>query len=246
MSEDQPGPARVVHVAVHATSRLAADILIPWLEVAQMARWAFDVIAVPDPDAKCGGAPPPVPQGRGYDVVVVGSLLEDRPVQELLRLVTALGAAHAQVPVVIISDNGDHDCVCTCINHGARGFIPTTTPPLVALAALEIVILGGTYVPPLVIPRHGPPSVPVSAPARVEADTGRDGGPPAHPDWSHLGLTPREQDVLALLALGQSNKQIARKLGISESTAMVHVRNLMRKMGATNRTQTVFNARRGH
>lgn len=234
MSEDQPGASRLVRVAVHATSRLAADILISWLEVAQMRRWAVDVFAIPvfEPDT-CSQFPPGEP-ALPYDVVVVGSLLEDRPAEELIRLALSLSAAHDDVPAVIISDNSDHDRVCACISHGVRGFIPTMTPPLVALAALEMVVLGGTYVPPLVVSQGQPQAQPDPVTARPAAD-----------DFSHLGLTPREQDVLALLGQGQKNKQIAQQLGISESTAMVHVRNLMRKLGATNRTQTVFMARRG-
>lgn len=269
MPEDQPGAVRVVHVAVHATSVLAADILIAWLEVTQIARCVFDVIVVPDPQAcpdsqtcpdlqtcpdpqTCPGSPSStVPQRRAYDVVVVGSLLEDRPVQELLRLAGALGAVHAQAPVVIISDDSAYDRVCACINHGVRGFIPSTTQPMVALAALEIVILGGTYVPPLVVQpgRQQPASLSVPPPPLPQEppSTGlRADGRPGQRNLSHLGLTPREVDVLDLLALGQSNRQIAKRLGISVSTAMVHVRNLMRKMGATNRTQTVFNARCGN
>jgi DNA-binding NarL/FixJ family response regulator len=46
--------------------------------------------------------------------------------------------------------------------------------------------------------------------------------------------------VLSLLRLGKANKIIAYELGMSESTVKVHVRNIMRRMGATNRTQAVY------
>jgi DNA-binding CsgD family transcriptional regulator len=53
-------------------------------------------------------------------------------------------------------------------------------------------------------------------------------------------VTPRESDVLALLKIGDANKTIAHKLGLSESTVKVHVRKLMRKARATNRSQTAM------
>ena len=53
-------------------------------------------------------------------------------------------------------------------------------------------------------------------------------------------LTPRQTDVLGHLARGQPNRTIARDLGMSESTVKVHVRNIMRKLKASNRTEVVF------
>jgi DNA-binding NarL/FixJ family response regulator len=50
-----------------------------------------------------------------------------------------------------------------------------------------------------------------------------------------LNLTPRERDVLALLAVGRTNREIGRELFISEKTASVHVTNVMRKLGVANR-----------
>jgi DNA-binding CsgD family transcriptional regulator len=52
-------------------------------------------------------------------------------------------------------------------------------------------------------------------------------------------LTEREKQVLAMLARGDQNKQIARALGCSESTIKVHVKNLLNKIGVQNRTQAV-------
>ena len=49
-------------------------------------------------------------------------------------------------------------------------------------------------------------------------------------------------DVLSQLQRGKANKIIAFDLGMSESTVKVHIRNIMRKMGATNRTQVVYKA----
>jgi len=58
------------------------------------------------------------------------------------------------------------------------------------------------------------------------------------------GLTPRETDVLALLAEGASNKTIARRLGISVHTAKFHVGSLLDKLDATGRTDAVAHAAR--
>ena len=61
---------------------------------------------------------------------------------------------------------------------------------------------------------------------------------------AHIDLTPREQEVLTLLAEGASNKQIALRLGISAHTAKYHVASLMEKLDAVSRTDAVAHAAR--
>jgi DNA-binding CsgD family transcriptional regulator len=63
-------------------------------------------------------------------------------------------------------------------------------------------------------------------------------------ETSGIELTPRELDVLALLAEGASNKDIARRLGISVHTAKFHVGSLLEKLDATGRTDAVAHAAR--
>jgi len=67
---------------------------------------------------------------------------------------------------------------------------------------------------------------------------------PQLPQADELGLTPREQEVLALLAEGASNKLIARRLGISVHTAKFHVGSLLNKFDAIGRTDAVAHAAR--
>jgi DNA-binding NarL/FixJ family response regulator len=62
--------------------------------------------------------------------------------------------------------------------------------------------------------------------------------------WDVLDLTPRQKAVLAMLAEGQSNKLIARSLGINDTTVRVHVRAVLRKLGVNNRTQAALVASR--
>jgi len=64
------------------------------------------------------------------------------------------------------------------------------------------------------------------------------------PDAAEIELTPRELDVLALLAEGASNKTIARQLGISVHTAKFHVGSILDKLDATGRTDAVAHAAR--
>jgi DNA-binding CsgD family transcriptional regulator len=78
-----------------------------------------------------------------------------------------------------------------------------------------------------------------AATVAVVAKDRRDGAEPAD-----VALTPRELDVLALMAEGLSNKQIARQLKISIHTAKFHVRSLLEKLDATGRTDAVAHAAR--
>jgi DNA-binding CsgD family transcriptional regulator len=68
--------------------------------------------------------------------------------------------------------------------------------------------------------------------------------PPPAVESSGIELTPRERDVLALMAEGASNKTIARQLGISVHTAKFHVGSLLDKLDATGRTDAVAHAAR--
>ena len=101
--------------------------------------------------------------------------------------------------------------------------MPTQTATLsITLAAIRLVKAGGTFVPVdlLLAPRTD----------RMPPQQNR--------------LTSRQGAVLNHLQQGKANKIIAYELGMSESTVKVHVRNIMHKMGATNRTQAAYNARR--
>jgi DNA-binding NarL/FixJ family response regulator len=133
--------------------------------------------------------------------------------------------AFAEIPVIIFSDaNGiqQSDFMNSALKSGARGFVPTQTASLpITLAAIRLVSAGGTFVPAdLLFHRR---------PTRAAALQNQ--------------LTPRQVAVLNRLQEGKANKIIAYELGMSESTVKVHVRNIMRKMGATNRTQVAYKAR---
>jgi DNA-binding NarL/FixJ family response regulator len=149
---------------------------------------------------------------------------------ETLQHVKRLRQAFSNVPVVVLSDAKSAlrpRNIRNALNSGAQGFIPTlTTEVPVALAAIRFVKDGGTFAPLdlLLAGRTGPAS-------------GKSEIPTAN------RLTPRQTTVLAHLHQGKANKVIAYELGMSESTVKVHIRNIMRKTGATNRTQAVYNSR---
>ena len=79
---------------------------------------------------------------------------------------------------------------------------------------------------------------------RLEPERQRTSGPPAgvSPAVAPLpaALTPREMEVLRLVAQGFANKQIARELQVSEKTAKTHVSNILAKLGVSDRTQAAM------
>lgn len=159
---------------------------------------------------------------------------DDGPATEvILADLAELRRVLGTVPVVVLSDAtsaSEPELIRSMFRNGAQGFIPTQFTGIpVALAAIRFVQAGGTFAP-LDLLLDGPPPAP-AAPAAP--------GPLAPLPGP---LTARQRAVLGHLRQGKANKNIAYDLGVSESTVKVHIKNIMRKMGATNRTQAVYKA----
>jgi DNA-binding NarL/FixJ family response regulator len=131
----------------------------------------------------------------------------------------------------VLSDKDDVDDVNRALTHGARGYIPTSVEREVAVAALRLIGAGGTFVP-----AHALRST------AAKVDDQPEGGRQRRSDG--LDLTPRELSVIDLLREGKPNKLIARQLDMQENTVKVHVRNILKKLNAANRTHAVFVANR--
>ena len=126
------------------------------------------------------------------------------------------------IPVIVLAYNNDAELVRTAICHGAKGYIPVTMGFEIAIEAVRFVLAGGTYVPmDCLLPR------------------GRPGDAPSLPATSGL-VTARELAVVRAIHKGKSNKVIAYELNMCESTVKVHVRRIMKKLNAKNRTDVAI------
>ncbi len=137
------------------------------------------------------------------------------------------------IPLVILSMHRDRQVVLEAFQRGAMGFIPKASAKLVVVNAVRLVLSGGVYVPPEAV---------------IEADTsGRDATDlnvrsQSPRPLSALQLTARQEQVLALLMRGKSNKEICRALGIAERTVKIHVTAVLNALRVTSRTQAVIAA----
>jgi DNA-binding NarL/FixJ family response regulator len=138
---------------------------------------------------------------------------------EIERDLQALSEAGSKAPVVVFSDVDDINRMQAAFELGARGYIPTNVPLDVALSALRVVEVGGTFVP---------------ASSLFEFQT-TGANPKAEP--RPAVLTPTQTAVGEAIRQGKANKQIAYELDMGESTVKVHIRNIMRKLNARNRTE---------
>jgi two-component system nitrate/nitrite response regulator NarL len=120
--------------------------------------------------------------------------------------------------IVLLSANDNSNFIVEGMRRGARGFIPKSASPEVVIAALQIVLGGGTYVPAAGVAREPKP------------------GDDARP------LTERQREVLQLLLHGKSNKEIADALGMRVNTVRVHVTAILKSLGVSNRSEAARTA----
>jgi DNA-binding NarL/FixJ family response regulator len=140
--------------------------------------------------------------------------------RELLR-------ASPDVRVVILTTFEDDDYIFGALSAGASGFLLKRTSPEDLVAAVHTIAAGDSLLSP-------------SVTSRVIARMAEQPGPDAARDARLDELTPREREVLELIARGLSNGEIGARLLIEESTVKTHVKRLLAKLGARDRVQAVI------
>lgn len=151
------------------------------------------------------------------------------PGMEQLRGLQALKQRLPGVPLVILSANANPDDIVRTIEHGARGYILKSASDESFRHALSLVLSGEIYLPSDAFLD------------RQQRWVGTRGGMAEFSADNPLSsLTERQRDVLTLLMAGQSNKEIARNLGLLESTVKAHVKIILSKLEAANRTQAAM------
>jgi DNA-binding NarL/FixJ family response regulator len=143
---------------------------------------------------------------------------------ETARELALLARAGTDVPVVLVSDADDVDHVLGALQSGARGYIPTSATLDIAVGAMHVVAAGGTFVP----------ANSLFASRRTAESAASENG-----QTCRL-FTVRQAAVVDALRHGKPNKQIAYELNMRESTVKLHVRNIMRKLKAKNRTEAAL------
>ena len=149
----------------------------------------------------------------------------------LEQAIRVLRESLPEAPLILLADSDDRAQVLEALRLGVRGYIPTTLKSRVVVAAIKLVQAGGTFVPVSAVSEMNGEATPVN-----------DGKLRKRAIWPDL--TPRQLEVLELLRLGKSNKIIAYELKMRESTVKVHMRHIMKKLKATNRTQAACIANR--
>ncbi|TEA80053.1 response regulator transcription factor [Allopusillimonas ginsengisoli] len=137
-----------------------------------------------------------------------------------------LRSLHPQLPIVIVSAHEEPSIMRRALDHGAMGFIPKSSDSRQLGQALQQILEGFPW-----------------APAGVENGAGADEDEMAAANRLR-DLTPQQFRVLQMVYSGQLNKQIAYELNVSEATIKAHMTHIMRKLGASNRTQAVLIASR--
>jgi DNA-binding NarL/FixJ family response regulator len=132
----------------------------------------------------------------------------------------AFARERADLPVIVLSASEKASDVRRVMALGALGYIPKSASHHTLLSAVEMVLAGEIYVPPLMLSEEGAALSP--APHK---------------------LTPRQLEVLRCMCRGLSNKAIAIDLNMSEKTVKAHVTGILRTLGATNRVQAISIAR---
>lgn len=163
---------------------------------------------------------------RYFDLVLIDSKSLSHHSLGLVREVHELSPA---TRFAVMSTSNTRADVLTCLSAGFHGFVNKLQSADEILAAVDDLLSGRIYVPRWLADGD-------DSRADVEPHVG--GG--AHVDI--FRLTPRQNEVLTLLAQGMSNKEISHKLHISEGTAKIHTAGLLRAIGARNRTEAAFKA----
>ncbi|WP_309732930.1 response regulator transcription factor [Chamaesiphon sp. OTE_75_metabat_556] len=132
------------------------------------------------------------------------------------------------VNILVLTTFDDDTYVAAAIRFGAKGYLLKDTPSEEIAAAIRAVALGYTHLAPGMIAKV------------ISSQIDRD---PITPPPELAELTPRELEILKLIAAGANNREIAGQLYISEGTVKNHVTNILNRLGVRDRTQAAILAK---
>lgn len=153
---------------------------------------------------------------RPVDMLVADLMADDPEFRDLKAATEAIRPA----PLVLFSVLAPAE-VQAAYEAGVKGCIPKTAPPELITAALRLILAGGLYFSDF-----------SSLSSRQRAETPL-----------RTRLSSRQLEVLRLIEMGQTNKEIAKALGISVATVKLHVQAILNITGARNRTEAALRAR---
>jgi two-component system nitrate/nitrite response regulator NarL len=154
------------------------------------------------------------------DVVLLDMRMPKASGLDMLR---RLRAADQTMPVAMLTTSDDERDLIDSLQAGAQGYLLKDMEPDELIAALEDMLAGKTVVAK---------ELTGALAKAVSGDT-----PVVEPKRAFSDLTPRERQILCHVAEGQSNKTIARELGISDGTVKLHVKAILRKLNVHSRVE---------
>jgi DNA-binding NarL/FixJ family response regulator len=163
---------------------------------------------------------------RDPDVLLLDLEMPDIDGVSVLR---QLQERSSRVRAIVFTVFDTDDRIIAAVEAGAAGYLLKGAPRSEIFAAVRVVHAGGSLLQPVV----------ASKVLQHVRDAGARGG---EPNRATSPLTAREQNVLALVARGRTNKQIAAALSITERTVKFHVSSIFAKLGAGNRADAVTRA----
>ena len=182
----------------------------------------------------------PATEGKAQLVPIVGSLADLTTQETLKYLVIDLHATDGALDEleavrkvrpdtrsIVIGPEGDEELVLSAITAGARAYLGLSAGPEMVRQAIEVVTSGSIWAPRRLLSRL------IDRLLQVPKVTKK---------TPTAALTQREQEVLELLLMAHSTKEIAAQLGIEQRTVKAYIGRLMRKTGADNRVQLSMSA----
>ncbi len=145
------------------------------------------------------------------DVTLMDGILPDIHGVEVTRRIVS---SHPDARIILISINETAEDVHRAMEAGAWGYLPKSSEHRLLLEAIRSVASGGRYLPPEIQSRLAERSL-------------------------YVSLSDRELEVLRLVAKGKANKEIAEELGVGEGTIKTHLKHLLSKLEAPDRTRAV-------
>ncbi|CAD7044364.1 DNA-binding response regulator [Pseudorhizobium endolithicum] len=148
------------------------------------------------------------------------SLCDDRLGSGVKRIIQS----HSSVPVIILSENGDLKEMLSAFELGVKGYLSSSMGLSVCVGAISLALVGGSF---------------VSADSLGDLRSLLTTAEERQRKRAAL-FTEREAEVIDALTRGKPNKIIAYELNLRESTVKVHIRSIMKKLNARNRTEAIF------